>query len=197
MSEMKLAEGFEERVQAAGGEILPPSADSIPSVRVKASSLIELLVSFKNGPGARFEMLTDVCGVDEYPKEPRFDVIYHLRCLRTGELARVKVFAEGDNHEVPSAVPIYPTANWHEREAFDMMGIVFTGHPDLKRILMPLEFEYHPLRKDFPLDGIEPDRLYKQRFPEKSLGSMHQKTAIEQESAAEREGPNRVGQDKE
>jgi len=102
-------------------------------------------------------------------------VIYHLSCLETGELVRIRVFAQGEKHEVPSVTSVYGTANWHEREAYDMMGITFAGHPDLKRILMPLEYEYYPLRKNFPLEGIEPERLFKDRFPDESIGSMHQK----------------------
>lgn len=179
MSESKMPEGFEDRIKAAGGEILPPAADGNASARVDADRLIEVLTALRDGPGARFDMLTDVCSVDESPAKPRFDVIYHLRCLATGEVVRLKVWAKGDNHEVPSAVPVYGTADWHEREAYDMMGIVFTGHPELKRILMPLEFEYYPLRKDFPLEGVEPEKLYKDRFPGESPGSMHQKPVKE------------------
>ena len=180
MSDTPLPDGFEERLKKVKAELLPVSKDAIPVARVEAPSLIALLESLKGGPGTRFDMLADVCAVDEYPKEPRFDVIYHLRCLETGEVVRIRVFAQGENHEVPSIVSVYGTANWHEREAFDMMGITFTGHPDLKRILMPLEYGHHPLRKDFPLEGIEPDRLFKQRFPGESIGSMHQKRPEEE-----------------
>ncbi len=173
--ETQLPEGFEERVAEAGGALLPTQPDGIPAARVDADSLIDLLEALKMGPGLRFDMLTDLFGIDEYPASPRFDVIYHLRSMATGGMVRIRSFAKGDDHAIPSVVALYSTADWHEREAYDMMGIQFTGHPDLKRILMPLEYGHHPLRKDFPLEGIEPDRLFKKRFPEKSIGSMHQK----------------------
>jgi NADH-quinone oxidoreductase subunit C len=176
--------GFEERAANAGGTILPPAADDIPAVRVDAENLIALITSLRDGPGARFDMLIDVFSVDEHPASPRFDVIYHLRRLETGEIVRIKAFAEGKKHEIPSVTALYPTANWHEREAYDMMGITFTGHPDPRRILMSHEFEYFPLRKDFPLEGIEPDRLFNERFPEKSIGSMHQKLPGEEHSGS-------------
>ena len=125
-----------------------------------------MMESLKQGPGLIFEMLTDLCSVDEYESRPRFDVVYHLRSIKTGAMVRIKVYAEGDPPTVPSLVEVYPTADWHEREVYDMMGIRFDGHPDLKRILMPLEYEGHPLRKDFPLEGIAPDRLYRRLYPE-------------------------------
>lgn len=176
MNEQSKPDGFEERVTAAGGQILPPCADGLPTARVAAKDLCALVLSLKEGPGVQFDMLTDVCAVDEYPGRPRFDVIYHLRCLASGKMVRIKAFTTGENHEIPSVTAIHGTANWHEREAYDMMGIVFTGHPDLKRILMPLDFEHHPLRKDFPLEGIEPDKAFRKRFPDASRGSMHQKS---------------------
>lgn len=173
--EIQFPEGFEERVAAAKGDLLPTQPDRIPAARVDADALVELLAALKEGPGLRFDMLIDVFGIDEYPKSPRFDLVYHLRSMSTGEAVRIRAFAQGDDHKIPSVVDLFGTADWHEREAYDMMGIEFTGHPDLKRILMPLEYEHHPLRKDFPLEGIEPDRLFKKRFPGESIGSSHQK----------------------
>lgn len=159
-------DGFEERIEKAEGSLLPSACDGIPAARIPAANLIDFMTSLKEGPGLRFEMLTDVCSVDEHEREPRFDVVYHVRSLESGDLVRIKVFTEGTPPSVPSVVSIYPTADWHEREAFDMMGIRFEGHPDLKRILMPLEYEGYPLRKDFPLEGVEPDRLFKRLYPE-------------------------------
>jgi len=173
--ETQFPEGLKERVAAAGGEFLPAQPDGIPTARVEAGALLDLLGALKTGPGLRYEMLTDVFGIDEYPQTPRFDLVYHLRALSTGEMVRIRAFAQGDDHKIPSVVGLFGTADWHEREAYDMMGIDFTGHPDLKRILMPLEYEHHPLRKDFPLEGIEPEKLFKKRFPGESSGSMHQK----------------------
>lgn len=164
--EIRTPEGFLERLKQVDGIMLGPARDGIPTARVEAEHLLEFMQSLRDGPGLVFEMLTDLCGVDELPADPRFDVIYHLRSLKTGELVRIKVRAKGDPPAVPSVVEVYPTANWHEREAFDMMGIRFEGHPDLKRILMPLEYEHHPLRKDFPLEGIDPGRLYWRLYPD-------------------------------
>ena len=166
MENAGMPEGFRERLEEAGGTLLPSGPDGIAAGRAPASGLMALMQSLKDGPGRRFDMLIDVCSVDEYKQTPRFDVIYHLRALDTGEMVRIKTFAEGDPPTVPSVVSIYPTANWHEREAYDMMGIRFEGHPDLKRILMPLEYEWHPLRKDFPREGIEPEKLYRRLYPE-------------------------------
>ncbi len=166
MQNNTVPEGFLERIEEAGGSILAPACDGIAAARVPASNLIALMESLKNGPGLVFEVLIDVFGVDENRVNQRFDVIYHLRSIETGTLVRIKVFAEGDPPTVPSVVSLYPTANWHEREAFDMMGILFDNHPDLKRILLPLEYEHHPLRKDFPLEGVEPDKLYRRLYPE-------------------------------
>ena len=161
-----IPEGFSQRVDAHGGELLPFTQDAIAAARIPAAAIIDFMESMKSGEGLRFDMLIDLCSVDELESTPRFDVIYHLRNLESGTLVRIKVFAMSDPPAVPSVTGVYPTADWHEREAYDMMGILFEGHPDLKRILMPLEYEGHPLRKDFPREGIEPDRLYKRQYPD-------------------------------
>jgi NADH-quinone oxidoreductase subunit C len=91
--------------------------------------------------------------VDRFPMEPRFEVNYHLLSLDRRERLRLKVSLSGSDPTIPSVTSIWPTANWHERESFDLMGIRFEGHPDLSRILMPDEWEGHPLRKDYPVEG--------------------------------------------
>ena len=102
-----------------------------------------------------FEMLTDVSCVDWLPREPRYDVNYHLLSLNRMERLRVKLrVADAEAPTVPSVVSVYPGANWHEREVFDFFGIVFSGHPNLRRILMPDEWIGHPLRKDYPVGGV-------------------------------------------
>jgi len=93
-----------------------------------------------------------------YRPEARFEVVYHLYSLKNTRYLRLKVLVEEDQAVVPTLTGVWPAANWHERETFDMFGIRFAGHPDLRRLYMPEEFEYHPLRKDFPLMGI-PDSL--------------------------------------
>lgn len=98
-----------------------------------------------------FLLLTDLTALDRHPEELRFEVVYLLTAPAPPSRLRLKTRASGDDPVVPSAVDVYPGANWLEREVFDMFGIRFDGHPDLKRILMPDDWEGHPLRKDFPL----------------------------------------------
>ena len=100
-----------------------------------------------------FNFLTDISSVDNFGEEPRFEVVYELYSLESKLHLRLKTRVSEDHLEVPSLVPIWPTANWHEREIYDMMGIRFTDHPDLRRILMWEGYPYYPLRKDFPLEG--------------------------------------------
>ena len=104
-----------------------------------------------------FHMLLDLCGVDNFGAEPRFEVVYELYQLETGNHLRLKITVSEDELEVPSVNDIWPTADWHEREAFDMYGIKFSGHPDLRRILMWDGYPFFPLRKDFPLAGRASD----------------------------------------
>jgi NADH-quinone oxidoreductase subunit C len=104
-------------------------------------------------PSLRFSFLSDITTVDRFPLEPRFEVNYHLLSLDRRERLRLKVRLPGNDASVPSVVSVWPTANWHERENFDLMGIRFEGHPDLRRILMPDDWEGHPLRKDYPVEG--------------------------------------------
>lgn len=100
-----------------------------------------------------FTYLTDLSGVDNFGGEPRFEIVYELYRFEPGEHLRLKIAVSEDELEVPTVSDIWPTADWHEREAFDMFGIKFTGHPDLRRILMWDGYPYFPLRKDFPLAG--------------------------------------------
>ncbi len=101
----------------------------------------------------KFNFLSDLTGVDRFPAEPRFEVNYHLTSLPRKERLRLKVRVASDHPVVESVVAVWPTANWHEREVFDMFGVRFEGHPDLRRILMPESWEGHPLRKDYPVEG--------------------------------------------
>lgn len=104
-------------------------------------------------PELKFSFLSDVSGVDRYPAEPRFEVNYHLTSLDRKERVRLKVRLPSSHPVVESVVAVWPTSNWHEREVFDMFGVRFEGHPDLRRILMPENWEGHPLRKDYPVEG--------------------------------------------
>jgi NADH-quinone oxidoreductase subunit C len=114
----------------------------------------------KSAPGLEFNMLVDICGVDRGPEEePRFEVNYHLFSTSKYHRARLKVLLSEDEPRVETVVTVWKTANWHERETFDMFGVFFDGHPDLRRILLPDDWEGHALRKDFPLRGYEPYSL--------------------------------------
>lgn len=102
----------------------------------------------------QFRFLSDVTGVDRFPVEPRFEVNYHLVSLEKRQALRVKVRAASNDPVVETVTAVWPTANWHEREVFDLFGVRFAGHPDLRRILMPVNWEGHPLRKDYPTEGF-------------------------------------------
>jgi NADH-quinone oxidoreductase subunit C len=100
-----------------------------------------------------FSFLSDITTVDRFPLEPRFEVNYHLLSLDRNERLRLKVRLAGSDPVVHSVTEIWPTANWHERENYDLMGIRFEGHPELSRILMPDDWEGYPQRKDYPVEG--------------------------------------------
>jgi NADH-quinone oxidoreductase subunit C len=114
--------------------------------------LLALLSFLRDDPQCRFVCLIDICAVD-YPSRPqRFEIVYHLLSPYRNLRVRVRLATTGDE-PVPSAVAIFPAANWFEREAFDLYGVLFSGHPDLRRILTDYGFSGHPMRKDFPLTG--------------------------------------------
>lgn len=104
-------------------------------------------------PSLRFTFLSDITTVDRYPLEPRFEVNYQLLSIDRRERLRLRVKLPGNSATVGSVTAVWPTANWHERENFDLFGIQFEGHPDLTRILMPDDWEGYPLRKDYPVEG--------------------------------------------
>jgi len=104
-----------------------------------------------------FDLLADLCGCDRGPEEdPRFEVNYHLFSTVHYQRLRLKVLLSEDDAKVDSVTDVWRTADWHERETFDLVGITFVGHPDLRRILLPSDFDGHALRKDYPLRGYEP-----------------------------------------
>ena len=114
--------------------------------------IVAVLTKLRDDPALQFEQLIDLCGVD-YPARPeRFDVVYHLLSPRKNFRVRVKITTD-EATPVPSIIPVYPCANWYEREAYDMYGILFADHPDLRRLLTDYGFQGFPLRKDFPLSG--------------------------------------------
>jgi NADH-quinone oxidoreductase subunit C len=114
----------------------------------------------KAAPGLEFNFLADLCGFDHGPEEePRFEVNYHLFSTTRHHRVRLKVVLGEDDAHLPTVTGIWRTANWHERETYDLFGVVFDGHPDLRRILLPDDWQGHALRKDFPLRGYEPYSL--------------------------------------
>lgn len=112
--------------------------------------IVEVMTALRDQFG--FQQLLDVCGVDYPDREERFEIVYHLLSLTRNARVRVKV-ATDEVQPVPTVVEVYPSANWFEREAFDMYGVLFSGHPDMRRLLTDYGFEGHPLRKDFPMTG--------------------------------------------
>ncbi|MDB5457364.1 MAG: hypothetical protein JWP92_2949, partial [Caulobacter sp.] len=122
------------------------------TVTAPATRVVQALTFLRDHPDYRFHQLVDLCGVDYPQRERRFDVVYHLLSLVKNHRIRLKVQTDEDT-AVPSITSVFPAADWFEREAFDMYGIFFEGHPDLRRILTDYGFHGHPLRKDFPMTG--------------------------------------------
>lgn len=134
---------------------------------LRPEAIARVGLALRDAPALRYNYLADVTAVDWPEREPRYDVVYHLLSLETNAVIRLKVRVgdEATPHPmVPSVTSVWPTANWFEREAFDLFGIVFEGHPQLERILMPDDWVGHPLRKDYPLTGI--------RLPEPHWGGQ-------------------------
>ena len=122
-------------------------------IEVSAVSLVKVLVFLRDDSNCLFKQLIDLCGADYPERDRRFDVVYNLLSLSHNQRIRVKVKV-GEDEQVPSVSEVYPSAGWYEREAWDLYGILFAGHSDLRRILTDYGFEGHPLRKDFPLTGF-------------------------------------------
>jgi len=122
------------------------------TVYAKADQIVPLLKTLRADNRCKFEVLIDICGVDWPARENRFDVVYHLLSPRLNQRIRIKIEAN-ESDPIASAIGVFPAANWFEREAYDMYGILFSGHPDLRRLLTDYGFQGHPLRKDFPLTG--------------------------------------------
>lgn len=135
------------------------AAVDMPTIYVDRSAILEVLTTLRDHPALQFALLADLTATDGLPATPRFEVVYHVACLGAAYVTaaaaaparrlRVKVRVPGDDPDLPSVVSIFPSANWLEREVFDLFGISFDGHPDERRILMPDDWEGHPLRKDY------------------------------------------------
>jgi NADH-quinone oxidoreductase subunit C len=156
---LTLLADLRERFGAAVVETHDQHGDD--TVVVRRESLVAILRHCREAPALAFDVLTDLTAVDylKFPGRedgPRFEVVYHLYSLRLNRRLRVKVRVEEDDAVVPTAVPLWPIANWLEREVWDMFGIRFDGHPDLRRLLLYEEFVGHPLRKDYPINRRQP-----------------------------------------
>ena len=123
------------------------------TIYVDGAAIREACALLKDDPVCPFNFLSDITCVDWYPAEPRFEVVYHLLSIPKKERVRLKVRLNSSSPAVESLTSVWPGANYFEREVFDLFGVRFTGHPYLRRILMPEDWEGHPLRKDYPVEG--------------------------------------------
>jgi NADH-quinone oxidoreductase subunit C len=151
---------FVEKLKAENGAWIAEIKDALGEITltVPAESIVDVCSSLKSSHG--FDLLADLCGADRGPEEdPRFEVNYHLFSTKHHKRLRLKVLLSEDHPHVKTVSGIWKTANWHERETFDLFGVIFDDHPDLRRILLPSDFDGHALRKDYPLRGYEPYSL--------------------------------------
>lgn len=149
-----------EKITAGNNDLVTDVKDELGefTATVPASSIVEVCEKLKNDHG--FDLLADLCGCDRGPEDdPRFEVNYHLFSTVHYNRIRLKVLLSEDSPNVDTVTTVWRTANWHERETYDLVGIIFNGHPDLRRILLPSDFDGHALRKDYPLRGYEPYSL--------------------------------------
>src|SRR6478752_2495539 len=150
MDATTLIASLKEAVPSAACEAAP-SVDLHTTVFVPADEFRSIAEALRDRPDLRFTLLADVTAADFYPREPRFEIVYHLVSIEHRHRARVKVRLHGDAAHLPSVVPVWAGANWLEREVWDMFGVVFDEHPDPRRLLMPEDWDGYPLRKDYPV----------------------------------------------
>jgi NADH-quinone oxidoreductase subunit C len=145
-----------ERIKTKFADALLESSDFRDELTmvVRKENIVDICRFLKEDPSLKFDFLMDLCGIDMNTPRNRFGVVYNLYSLPNKYRIRLKTFVEESDPRLGTVTGIWKTADWHERETYDMFGIIFDGHPDLRRIYMPDEFEYYPLRKDFPLMGI-------------------------------------------
>ena len=123
------------------------------TIWIEKGAMREVCAILRDSPDCPFNYLCDVTCVDWHPSEPRFEVVYHLLAIAKKERVRLKVRLDGSSAAIESVTSVWPSANFYEREVFDLFGVRFSGHPNLKRIMMPDDWEGHPLRKDYPVEG--------------------------------------------
>ncbi len=147
-----------QKIKAKFGDLISEPVEfrgEISLTLADAQQIFEVCSFAKHQAG--FDYLVDITSIDNYGEDPRWAVVYHLRSVKNGEELRITTPLSEEKSELPSVLGVWRTANWHEREIYDMMGIRFAGHPDLRRILMWEGYPYFPLRKDFPLAGKPTD----------------------------------------
>jgi NADH-quinone oxidoreductase subunit C len=157
MADTQVLHGYVESLRKADPSWVVDVKDALGEVTVTVprESVVDVCIHLKENES--FDMLADLCGSDRGPEEdPRFEVNYHLFSTIHHNRIRIKTLLSEDDAKVKTVTTIWKTANWHERETYDLVGVVFEGHPDLRRILLPSDFDGHALRKDYPLRGYEP-----------------------------------------
>jgi NADH-quinone oxidoreductase subunit C len=149
------------------GSVEPaPAGDGMPSIYIARDHVVEVCRALRDTPSLRFAFAADMTAADYMPREPRFEVVLHLASFGiegfgdTAKRLRIKVRVPGRDAVMPSLSSVWPAMNWAEREVWDMFGIVFDGHPDLRRILMPDDWEGHPGRKDYPVQITMTPKVY-------------------------------------
>ena len=159
------ATGLIAKVEAAFPGKIPESytQHGNETVIINREDALAIFSTLKDDPQFAFNLLVDLTAVDFFGQEPRFEVVYHLHSMRLNHRLRVKIRVSEDDAVVPSVSALWKAANWLEREVWDLFGIRFSGHPDLRRILMYEEFRGHPLRKDYPVTKRQP--LVEERDP--------------------------------
>ena len=183
MTAVSVVDALREALPDAGFEEI--ASVDMPTVYVDRRHLIEVCQRLRSDAALQFTFLADVTAADYHPAEPRFEVVYHMACLGSAftlpgqppapaRRLRLKVRLHGSDPRLPSVSRIWPTANWPEREVFDLFGIVFDGHPDLRRILMTDEWEGFPLRKDYPVQVRQDTQIWSpvQLTPEEFAASV-------------------------
>lgn len=162
------------------------SADQ-PGIRVPAANVVEVCRALRDRPEFGFLLLADVTAVDRWPRQPRWEVVYHLSSMT--ERLRVKVSLDGTSPRLPTVQSVWPAAGWLERETWDMFGIVFEEHGDLRRLLMPDEWEGYPLRKDFPVQiRLRPRSEQPLQVTEEEF-----RANLERDKAARADAPGKTG----
>jgi NADH-quinone oxidoreductase subunit C len=175
----------------------PESRDGMPTIVVPLEQLTDVCLVLRDAPELRFALLADVTAVDYHPRDPRFEILYMLVCPGVGgygdvpKRLRLKVRVPEGTH-VPSVSSVWMSANWGEREVYDFFGVQFDGHPDLRRILMPEDWEGFPMRKDYPVQISQPVKTYEplQVSEEEFVANMEaSRRASTRAASSERSGP--------